>query len=319
MKRYIFILILIMPELSCLGQHTDIDSLIMAIFDSTKVIYADTSREFSHDSAKTWDLGGMISVNVAQAAFSNWSKGGDNSVAGNGMFNLYTVYQKEKTFWINSLDLNLGWIWTEGEKATKNEDRVELLSKYGRMTGQENWFLSGLLNGKTQLLPGKYSGADTSFKFSSFMNPAYVFLSAGAEYKPEKNISLLISPATGRMTVIIDEEIAGLGDFIDIGRSINEYVQLDLGGLIKLNMKGELFKNFLYRNKLDLFTAYTRKPYRFVVDVDWELRLTYKFSKYFAANLQTHLVYNEDVDLPGTDSKVQFREILGAGFTYSFE
>lgn len=319
MKRYIFILILITPQLSCFGQHTDIDSLIMAIFDSTKVMFADTSRKFDHDTTKAWNFGGMISANVAQAAFSNWSKGGENSVAGNGMFNVYSVYQEQKTFWINSLDLHLGWIWTEGEQATKNEDRIEFLSKYGRMTSNENWFLSGLLNFKSQLLPGQFTGADTSFKFSSLMNPAYIFLSAGAEYKPEKNISLLISPMTGRMTVIIDEEIAGLGDFIDIGRSINQYVQVDLGGLVKLSMKGELFKNFLYRNKLDLFTAYTRKPYRFVVDVDWELRLTYKFSKYFAANLKTHMVYNEDVDLPGTDSKLQFREILGAGFTYSFD
>ena len=64
------------------------------------------------------------------------------------------------------------------------------------------------------------------------------------------------------------------------------------------------------------------------MDVNWEVLVTFNVFKVLSVNLNTHLIWDKDVkfetgqfDLEGnpiTESKLQFKEIIGAGIAYKF-
>ncbi|HKL67105.1 MAG TPA: DUF3078 domain-containing protein, partial [Bacteroidales bacterium] len=117
-----------------------------------------------------WKYNGVASLNFAQVSLTNWSQGGESSYAINALSAFHLNYNKDNNSWANSLDLGYG-IQKLGEKDPgKTDDHIELLSKYGRKTGN-NWFLSGMLNFKTQFAQG-YKNTDAGrVVISDFMSP----------------------------------------------------------------------------------------------------------------------------------------------------
>ncbi len=98
--------------------------------------------------------GGLLRLTFTQGAQGNWSAGGENSTLGLGsFFNGYAFYKKGKHAWDNTLDLAYGFLNTTSLGSRKSDDKIDLLSKYGYDIGK-NWYLSGLLNFRTQFSPG---------------------------------------------------------------------------------------------------------------------------------------------------------------------
>lgn len=62
------------------------------------------------------------------------------------------------------------------------------------------------------------------------------------------------------------------------------------------------------------------------VDVNWSTLTTFKVNKFISATLSTQLIYDDDIKVLRTtgDQKgtvgpdVQFKQVLGVGFTYKF-
>jgi hypothetical protein len=62
--------------------------------------------------------------------------------------------------------------------------------------------------------------------------------------------------------------------------------------------------------------------------VNWETLINFKFTKYIAASLFTHLIYDNDVDIPtefdqdgnilAFGPRTQFKRVFGLGFSYKF-
>ena len=50
-------------------------------------------------------------------------------------------------------------------------------------------------------------------KISGFLAPAYLALGIGAQWVPCKHFSLTLSPVTGRLTIVNDQELANQGAF----------------------------------------------------------------------------------------------------------
>src|SRR5215207_2448303 len=103
---------------------------------------------------RTWRTGGLFNLNLAQGSLTNWAAGGDEfSLSLNSILSLYAFYKKDKHSWDNTLDFNLGYLRTTSLGSRKNDDRFDLLSKYGRAIS-EKWNLATLFNFRTQLLKG---------------------------------------------------------------------------------------------------------------------------------------------------------------------
>src|SRR5206468_3923139 len=143
----------------------------------------------------------------------NWAAGGDNfSLSLNSYLNLYAFYKKGKYSWDNLLDWYLGYINTTSLGARKNDDRIDLLSKYGYAISK-NWNLTGLFDFRSQFFPG-YNYTDTSRTLSSnFLSPAYVLLGLGFDYKPNTHLSVYLSPATIRWIIVKDDSLSAKGSY----------------------------------------------------------------------------------------------------------
>ena len=148
---------------------------------------SETSRNIKKDTDTAnwnWKQGGLYNLNVAQSSLSNWAAGGDNfNMTINSYFNYFAFYKKERQNWDNNLDVNLGFVQSTSQGGRKNDDRLDLLSKYGyKMDTVGKWYLSGLFNFRSQLFDGySFSGTKATFT-SSFFAPAYMIISAGLDY-----------------------------------------------------------------------------------------------------------------------------------------
>ena len=65
------------------------------------------------------------------------------------------------------MDFNFGFVQASSIGSRKNDDRIDLLSKFGyRIDSSNKWYASGLLNFRSQLFDGyNYSGGTSNFSF----------------------------------------------------------------------------------------------------------------------------------------------------------
>src|SRR4051812_27192317 len=76
-----------------------------------------------------WRRGGLVSINLSQVSLTNWSAGGENSVAGNGIVNIFANYKRGKIAWDNNLDLAYGLIMQgKNDDVTKSDDKIDFTS-----------------------------------------------------------------------------------------------------------------------------------------------------------------------------------------------
>jgi len=288
-----------------------------------------TLRTQTADSTQGWKRGGVFAVNLAQTSLTNWAAGGSNSFAVNGMLSTFANYKRNKSVWVNSLDLGYGLLKQGGSGYMKTDDKFDFLSKYG-YEALKNFYYSALLNFKTQMAPG-YKYPDKTNKISDLFSPAYLLLALGLDYKPSDHFSAFIAPVTGKITFVTDQKLSDAGAFgVKPGnKSLTEF-----GGYLRAiytrnDFKSAFLKNVTFTSKVDLFSNYLEKPQNIVVN--WETLIAFKVNKFLSANVNTQLVYDDKIKVPfdrngnGTietgesiGSLIQFKEILGIGFSYNF-
>lgn len=275
-------------------------------------------REIPEDG---WNTGGRFSLGFSQVSLSNWSAGGESSVAGNGLLSLFADRGINNWTWNNTLDIGYGMQRREGERVRKTDDRIELLSKIG-LEASEDWNYSGLLNFRTQMAPGNDYPND-EVTISNFMAPGYLLGALGMDYQPDPNFSVFISPLTAKLTFVLDQDLADMGAFgVDPGDNLSA----ELGSYIRADYRLAITEDIMFRTKLDLFSNYLDKPQN--LDVNWETRLELNITQYISASLGTHLIYDEDATIITTDPdtgepiklgpRVQFKQLLTVGIGFSF-
>lgn len=298
-----------------------ISTLLVNAQDKTiKNLQTESGRTIKKDAAdtakKVWKTGGLFSFNLSQAALSNWAAGGDEfSLAITSYLNLYAFYKHGKHSWDNTFDANFGYVNTTSLGARKNDDRIDLLSKYGyELNPKLN--LSGLVNFRSQMLKGyTYSGEERTFT-SKFLAPAYVLVSAGLDYKPIPNLSIFVSPLTSRWVLVNDDTLSAKGLYgVDTGRrSTNE-----LGAYATINYNANITKTVTYKGRLDLFSNYKSNPQN--VDIFMTNMFAVKLSRVISATWSLDIIYDDDVKLFGKDGNsagTQIKSVVGAGLMVKF-
>jgi hypothetical protein len=285
-------------------------------------------RTLPADSTQGWKKGGVFAINLAQTSLTNWAAGGQNSFAVNGLLSTYANYKRGKSVWVNSLDMGYGLLKQGSTGYRKTDDKFDLLSKYG-YEAFKKFYYSALLNFKTQMAPGyTYNDAlSTKTKISDFFAPAYLLAALGLDYKPSDHFSAFIAPLTGKITFVEDKQLSDAGDFgVKPGqKSFSEFGGYLRAVYTKNDFKKDFLKNVTFTTKVDLFTNYIKNPQNVVVN--WETLLAFKVNKFLSANINTQLMYDDKIKIPvirngvatSVGSLVQFKEILGVGFAYTFK
>lgn len=273
------------------------------------------------DSLKTWDVKGLFSLNFSQISLTNWVAGGRSSSAGVGIFNLQAKYTKDNLLWENTLDLGYGLIKEQDRKTVKSDDKIDLTSKLG-LKQSEKLYYTLLFNYKTQFTEG-YKYPNTTDVISNFMAPGYFTLALGLDYKPQKDLSIFLSPATARLTVVSDDRLSAQGAFgVDPGKK----TRMEVGAIAKIDLNTQIMKNVTLNNKVELFSNYLEKPQN--IDINWDLMINMKVNDYLSANLITNLIYDDDIKVPidkngdgvieGSGPRIQFKEMFGIGLNIKF-
>jgi len=312
-------------------MRTKIIAIVLLSLLFTAITYSQISeaektlRTLVTDSTQGWKRGGVFSLNLAQTSLTNWAAGGQNSFAVNGMLSTFANYKRGKTVWVNSLDLGYGVLKQGGTGYRKTDDKFDLLSKYG-YEAFKNFYYAALLNFKTQMAPGyKYSDAGREL-ISDLFAPAYLLAALGLDYKPSDHFSAFIAPLTGKITFVNNKQLSDAGAFgVTPGKkSLSEFGGYLRAIYTKNDFKNEFLKNVTFTTKIDLFSNYIKNPQNVVVN--WETLLAFKVNKFLSANINTQLVYDDKIKVPvvrngeatSIGSLVQFKEILGVGFSYNF-
>lgn len=263
------------------------------------------------DSLSNWKKGGMFSANFSQISLTNWAAGGKSSMSGVFMINSFANYKKDSLSWDNTVDFSYGFLKEDDNDLVKSSDKIDINSKLGYNTGS-NWNYAALVNFKSQFAPGyKYPRTDDDVAISKFLAPAYLNFALGMDYKTE-SMSLFLSPATGKFTIVNDDALSAAGNYgVDPGKKFRS----ELGALVKFQANKEILKNVTAQTKLDLFSNYFHNPQN--IDVDWSVLINMKVNEYLSANLVTQLIYDDDIRIDGK-RRIQFMEMFGVGLSVKF-
>lgn len=273
------------------------------------------------DADTAWKMGGKLGLQFTQAAYSNWQAGGVNSIAGNTLVSLFADYDNGgKWTWSNLLNIAYGLNYQD-KIYNKTDDRLEFESRVDRMIGK-HWSMSLLNNFRTQFTNGYAEPGQEgdSLRISTFMAPGYLTTGLGFTYKPNKKFRAFLSPATTKMTFVLDDSLAADGAFgVDPGSQF----RLELGGYVNVNYKTPLMTNVDLQAGLNLYENYLDGLFNYV-DVIGELMIFFKVNKAITANISLNTIYDHDirfdVDEDGVvdGPRTQFKEVLGIGLVYDF-
>lgn len=275
-----------------------------------------TVAKSEHDSLKRWQTGGVYNISIGQGSQTNWAAGGDDfSFSVSTALNLHACYRNKKTSWDNSMNLNFGYLNTTSLGSRKNDDRIDIVSKYGYSLNSK-FNLSTLTNFRSQFLRGySYTGAtkDAQIKTlsSAFLAPAYVLISQGIDYKPGKGLSVFVSPITSRWVIVKDDTLAMRGDY---GVTPGKHSSNQLGAFATINYSTQFNSFISYRGRIDLFSNYRNNPLN--TDLYMTNALSAKLGKLICLTWNVDMIYDDDVELfgkNGTSPALQLKSVFGVG------
>lgn len=283
--------------------------LTISSFAQDKVDEKEIQKTTKEEQTPNWKKGGMASSTFSQTSLSNWSAGGDDAISSNALIDLYANYSKKNNSWENKLKMEYGLMKQDGQSVRKSIDNLEFASKYG-YKASKNWYYSALLGFQSQFAKG-YDYSDTEgvedIKQSNFLAPAYITLSLGMDYKPNDTFSAYLSPVTGKLTIVADEDLSDAGAF---GVNPGDTFRTEFGAYTKFSYKKDIMTNVNLQSTLALFSSYKTFGN---VDTNWDIAINMKVNKLLTATVNTSLVYDDDVL-----TKVQFKEVIAVGLAYKF-
>lgn len=313
--------IFLLVSVSSFGQNGD--TITTKKVDSLKVI------------PSNWKKENIVGFDLSEIAFVNWNAGGNSSISGLVKGTFTRNYEIDNQKWLNELVVRYGISKQDGVELRKTDDALQFNSTFGyRKDTTSNWYHSAKFNFRTQFTDG-YSYPNTEVSISQAFAPAYTFLGIGAEYNDKKKtMQLYLSPLTMKNTLVLNQRLANQGAF-GVTKAVydpitNELIRkgemsrTELGVLIMTGFKREVFTNITFDNRLSLYSDYINKFGN--IDVDWQMQWDFIVNKYVRANINTHVLYDDDIkakeEVGGEQvtvgPKIQLKQMLGIGLTYSF-
>ena len=261
-----------------------------------------------------WKRTGKFSFIFNQSSFTNWTAGGESSLAGTTLVNYEINYGRGRWHWDTKLLAAYGLIKIKDDVfAKKSDDRVEIYSIVGKK-GSRNWYVSAFLNFKTQFTTGyKYSknseGLSVRTEFTDFLSPAVLSSGPGFQWKKNDNFSFNLAPATSRVTLVKNRFTANRENYFGVTQGETSRYELGFtgSGYLKFNAA----ENVTVEQILHLFSNYLDNFKN--VDVDYSLNVGFKINKYLDTSIMGQLIYDDNAF-----AGLQVRELFGLGVNFAF-
>ncbi|MDR1668059.1 MAG: DUF3078 domain-containing protein [Bacteroidales bacterium] len=329
-ELYIILSIVWMMLQWCSSAYGQSDATIKAAKSTAASAGLKQYQKFSKNDSLPWLYGGDATLSFASTSLSNWSGGGEDQISIAPAVNLFANFKKKRWTWENYGIFNYSLQKNGERKAVKNSDNINLVTKVGQQITTK-WFYTASILARTQFSPGyKYSANDT-IRVSDFLAPISVFLSIGMDYRPNGNMSVVVSPLMGKATYARSDDMVVLSnaglvttekDSTGADVKIPHKSRYELGGGLITSLKGNIFKNKLsYNTQVELFSNYAEQPEN--LDVTWWITAKYLIYKNISFDLRFDLLFDNDkkpTDENGQlrGAKVQIKNYVGASLFYQF-
>jgi hypothetical protein len=269
-----------------------------------------------------WKKKAQFGANFSQAGFENWSPGGQTSYGINLFYNIKGEYAKDRTTWVNDLQLQIGFL-DAGSGTRKSIDRIFFDSKVGRKLSKD-WSLVGGLNFQSQFVQGFLYGKGpngSDFKNSNFLSPAFITEYIGFEWKPKPYFNMVFAPGALRQTIF-----TGSDDMREknkdgelqpaFGVPKGQTIKNDVGIMqIVANFDKDIAQNINLKVRYQLFLDANKIAQ---MDNRLDLKMAAKINKYFSATFDFIALYDDDLGNDKQRYNIQWAHNLGLGFLYTF-
>jgi hypothetical protein len=265
-------------------------------------LYAQDSSTVKKDTL--WVPKGIVGLNLSQVALSNWSQGGQSSVAFT-FFSLFGIdYIGDVWKWKNNLKFAYGRTRFGDEEYRTNENELFFESTLIR---QLNWAVSPYagVTAQTAVTNGYNYDSIPAFQLVAFGDPFYLTEAVGFIYDRIPNFSTRLG--VGLKQTWADKFYDIYTD--DASTPEIEKFKNESGIESVTEYKWEFLENMSYYTYLRLFGTFEDLS---IWDVRWDNVITAKINDYFNVNFNVLLIYDEDQSI-----KRQIKEALQLGISYS--
>ncbi|WP_418511110.1 DUF3078 domain-containing protein [Corallibacter sp.] len=258
------------------------------------------------DAMPGWRIGAVGIVGASFSEFNNWyAQGAPNNSAGNISisFSPYANLMKEKYFWNNNANINLGWVkFDDKDDPTDNKDFREatdvfnITSLFGyKLT--EKIAVSTLAEYRTTLL-------------NNFNDPGYLDAGLGITWTPITNLVVVVHPANYNF-VFADDDTTFESS---LGAKIVANYTKSIGGL-KIMSNLSAFQSYEDSN-LSNWTWINSFSYSIFKGIGVGFELGLRNNKQEALNYAKTTLGNTNATFDTVDNELQV--YTTAGISYSF-
>jgi len=277
--------------------------IVFLFFISAFILHAQDSVAVKKDTL--WVPKGVASLNLSQVALSNWSQGGESSVAFTFMALMGIDYIGDPWKWKNGLKFAYGRTKFGDDDFRTNENEIFFEST---LIHKLNWAVSPYagITAQTAVTDGFNYDSIPAYQVAAFGDPFYLTEAVGFIYDRIPNFSTRLG--VGLKQTWADKFAFQYTD--DAGTPELEKFKNESGIESVTEYRWGFMENMEYYVYLRLFGTFDDLS---VWDVRWDNVITAKVNDYINVNFNFLLIYDEEQSI-----KRQIKEALQLGITYSF-
>ena len=262
------------------------------------------------DTLYRWQRALTGSINASQAAYSNWTQGGLNTIAGTALLDGKAERQTPMWGQTHALRLAFGLVKQDTLDVRKADDliRLETALRY-RGDGFFRQFQPTVAAAfRSQFTAGfNYDknpfgdGRKPPVKVSDFFAPATLTQAIGLTYEPADWFKQRFGIGAKETLVAIPR----LRPLYSL--SEDRFARFEAGLEARTEVDRVLMENVRYTSSLGLFAAFNKPE---TPDVTWDNELALKVNKWLTTNVEASVLFDRD-----QSPRAQLKEVLSIGLS----
>jgi hypothetical protein len=256
------------------------------------------------DTTLGWKNSASGSLNLSQAYFDNWSKGGTDALSWELRLEGLALEKRENYDWESKGKAVFGQSHLQGLGTRKAVDELMLETIYTyKWMEWVNPFAA--LRIQSQFAPGYeyHDSLGTRDRISGPFDPTFVTQSVGLGRNWQDAFKIRVG---GALKETFSSSAYGYAD--DPATAEIETFSLEPGATFTAEVRHEVMENILFTSLFDVFANFKGTD---ETDVRWENALTAKVNRYISANAALDVLYDRDIS-----TRYQLRQSLSIGISF---
>jgi len=251
-----------------------------------------------------WKNSASGNLNLSQAYFDNWAKGGTNALSWETRLEGLALRVEEGWEWESKGKAVFGQSHLDGLGTRKAADEISLETMYTRKFAEWlNPFAAARF--QSQFAPGyEYDDdAGTRTRVSGIFDPAYLTQTVGLGKSWQEAYKIRVG---GTLKETFSSTRYGYAD--DPETDEVETFRIEPGVSFTAELRKGLMENILLASILDVFVNFKGVD---AIDVRWENQVTAKINSFVSVNAALDVLYDKDVSVTR-----QIRQSLAVGISF---